>query len=445
MKAPGAFGSYPRLFPLVLSVSVAGCTVTPQWTQWGGPDRNFMVEAAGLADEWPADGPRKLWHRELGDGYSTIAVDGHVLYTMYRTDGDEFTVALDAETGETVWEHKNTSPTTPLMEQYGPGPHATPLIAGNRLFSIGSNAVMHCFDKRTGDVLWKHNLPEEFNAPVPGRGYGCSPIVYGSTVIVAVDRQRPDEEEGSSEESAAKDETDAKGDVEGQTLVAFDQATGNVIWKGQDHVASYPSPILIEFDGQEQLVFLTSGEMIGINPANGKLLWKHDLDPRASYMATPLWMSDGLVFVSAAYGAGSRVIKLTKQDGKTVPEELWSSKKLRIHHANAIRMGDYLYGSSGDMGTALLVCMNIHTGKVAWRKRGFAKATLILAGERVIVLDEEGQLALATFTPEGMTLRSQCKLTERYSWAAPTLVGKTLYLRDRQHIMALDLGKSQDG
>ena len=145
--------------------------------------------------------------------------------------------------------------------------------------------------------------------------------------------------------------------------------------------------------------------------------------------------------MSSAYDSGSRVIKLTKQEGKTVPEQLWYSRKMRIHHGNAVRIGDHVYGSSGDFGTAFLVGMEIKTGKVAWRDRGFAKATCVVGDGKLIILDEDGQLALATATPQGLTVHSKCKVaTEEYAWAAPTLVGKTLYVRDRKHIMALDLG-----
>ncbi len=130
-------------------ISLPNRTATAQWTQWGGPNRNFMTEASGLADKWPEAGPTKLWDRELGDGYSTILVDAGVLYTMYRVGEDEFTVALDAQSGKTLWEHKNASPFTNRMKQFGPGPSSTPVIAGDHLYSIGTNAVLHCFDKRT--------------------------------------------------------------------------------------------------------------------------------------------------------------------------------------------------------------------------------------------------------------------------------------------------------
>jgi len=430
-----------RLFTFFTLVSsVLAQTASAQWPQFGGPNRNFMCDSKGLAVKWPEEGPKKLWTRELGDGYATIIADGGVLYTMYRTGDDEFTVALDEKTGKTVWVHKNPSPFTKLMAEFGPGPHSTPLLVGDRLYTIGTNAVMHCYDKKTGKVNWMHDLPKEFNADIPGRGYGSSPIAYKNTVIVAVDRKREDEEGGDK----AEKKEEAK-PVEGQSLMAFDQATGNVAWKAHDYPMSYASPILIRFEGEEQLVLLMEKEIMGVNPDNGTLLWHLPLKPEGANLATPVWIAPDMLFCSSAYDSGSRVLKLTKKEGKTVPEELWYSRKMRVHHANAIPLGEYIYGSSGDFGPAFFMGANVKTGEVVWRERGFAKSTCLYADGKLILLDEDGQLGLATATPQGLTVHSKCKLTERYSWAAPTLVGTKLYLRDRKNILALDLSTEGAG
>lgn len=385
-----------------------------EWTQWGGPNRNFMVDTQGLADKWPDDGPRKLWSRKLGDGYSTVVVEGNVLYTMYRTDDVEYTVALNAATGETLWEHENPSPFTQMMMQFGPGPSSTPVLAGDQLISIGTNMVMHCFDKKTGDVRWMHDLIEKFEAKMPGRGYCASPIVYDKTVIVPVG-----------------------GD--GQTLMAFKMSDGEVVWKNLDFAVAHSSPVMVEFEGATQLVLTASKNLISVNPANGELFWELPLKEGGAYLSSPLWTGDDLIFCSSAYQGGSHVFKLSKNGDKTSAEELWYGRKIRIHHGTPIRIGDHVYASSGDFGPAFLGAVNIHTGKVAWRERGFSKANFVYGDGKVIILDEDGNLALAKVSPEGVEVISKCKVTELYSWAAPTLAGTTLYVRDRKHIMALDL------
>ena len=416
------------------------------WPQFGGPNRDFIVDCKGLADAWPAEGPKQLWKRELGDGYSTILADGDLLFTMYRTMGpdntpgeDEFTVALDKSTGKTVWEHKNPSPYTKLMQQFGPGPHTTPLIVGDHLYAIGTNAVMHCYNKKTGEVIWKHDLPAEFGAPIPGRGYGNSPIAYKNMVIVGVDRDRGEGDgEGGGADEAKKAE--AAKTPNPQSLVAFDQKSGSVIWKSQDYPIAYASPILITFEGQPQIVLLMERDIVGVNPDNGELVWHSEVKPEGVNLATPVFDGKDTLFCSSAYDSGSRAIKLARKDGTIAAEQLWYGRKMRIHHGNAIRLGDYVYGSSGDSGPAFFMGVNLRTGEVAWRERGFKKANCVYADEKMIILDEEGELALATVSPGGMKVLSRTKIAEPYAWAAPTLVGTKLFVRDRKHIMAFDLG-----
>jgi len=391
-------------------------SASAQWLQWGGPNRNFTVETKGLKDKWPDGGPKKLWQRELGDGYSTILVDGDMLYTMYRAGQEEFTIALDAKTGKTLWEHKVFSPTTPVMEEYGAGPSATPLIVGDKLYSVGTNMMLHCFNKKTGDVIWKKSLADEFGASIQDRGYTCSPLAYKDTIILPITKA-------------------------GHGLTAFHPDTGSVIWSKGDFGVTHSSPIIIRFEGEDQLVYFTADSLIGVNPSNGELLWGHEHKTQyGANLMTPLWNGKDLIFCSAAYDSGARVVKLSKKDGKTVPEQLWFSKKMRLHHGNAVTIGDHVYGSSGDFGPAFFMAAEWQTGKTPWRARGFKKATCVHGDGKMIILDEDGNLSLATATPEALEVHSSAKVGELYSWAAPTLVGTKLYLRDRKHIWAFDVG-----
>ena len=156
-------------------------------------------------------------------------------------------------------------------------------------------------------------------------------------------------------------------------------------------------------------------------------------------ISTPVWNGEDLIFCSAAYDSGSRVVRLARQDGKTVPRELWFSRRMKLHFGNAVVAGDTVYASSGDAGPAFLMAVDLTTGQTLWRDRRFKKASCLLAGEKLIILDEDGQLALGTPTRQRLTVRSTCQVTKRQSWTPPTLVGTTLYVRDRTHIMALDL------
>jgi hypothetical protein len=153
----------------------------------------------------------------------------------------------------------------------------------------------------------------------------------------------------------------------------------------------------------------------------------------------PVWGEDNLLFTSSGYDGGSRVVKLTKNGSKTSVEPVWANKLMRIHFGNAIRIGDYVYASSGDFGPAPFTAVDIRTGQVIWRNRGVGRATGVLADQRFILLDEDGNLALATPTPEGLTINSKIQLLTNSAWTVPSLAGTTLYVRDRKTLMALDL------
>ncbi|MGD2107757.1 MAG: PQQ-like beta-propeller repeat protein [Phycisphaerae bacterium] len=400
-----------------------------QWPQWGGPNRNFTVRTASLAERWAENGPPRIWQRALGDGYSCLVYDDGVLYTMYRksrTANEEFTIALDAKTGGTLWEHGHRSPLLSRDENGwgGQGPNATPLVVGGRLFTVGSRAMLHSFDKKTGEVLWERDLARAYGAPVSKEvGYPCSPIAYEGSIIVPLDRERPDNE---------SDKPNARAD--GQTLAAFDQASGALLWKKLDYRLSEASPILIKFDGKDQLVCSTRHGLIGVDPKTGTPLWHH---PEMGSIVTPVWNGRDLLFyTSGGNEAVGRVVRLVKKDGKTQPEEVWSNRKIKIWQPTPVCVNGYLYGST----ERLLLAVDMQTGKRVWAKRGFPMAGCVYADGKLLVLDQDGQLTLATATPEGLRVHSQCKITERYSFSVPTLVDRVLYVRDRNHVLALDVG-----
>ena len=400
------------------------------WPQWAGPDRNFTAENVELADRWPESGPRRLWSRDLGVGYSGIVAADGALYTMYRksrTDPTELTVALDAKTGKTIWEFEHAAPLAgPPAEPSdtrwgGQGPNATPLIVGDRLYTMGSRAVLHCHDRKTGKVLWKRDLAEGFGATYAGRknndiGYPSSPIAYKNSVIVPLGRSRVKQVES------------------GRSLVALDQTDGRLLWKRLDFDCGFSSPMLIELAGQDQLVLQVTGELIGVDPGDGRRLWSHSISSDRDPTATPVWNHGTGLLVKD--GENACLIELTVQDRKTTPREAWSSPKLDVLVPTPLLIGDTFYGATKTM----LVAVNAKTGEHLWTERGFPMASIVYADGKLILLDENGQLTLATATPKGLTIRSQCDVTEKYSFTAPALLGTTLFVRDRKTIVALELG-----
>ncbi len=387
-----------------------------EWPQWGGVNGDFKLNTASLADQWPAHGPKQLWSRQLGEGYSAIVSDPGKLYTMYREGNNEIVVALKANSGQTVWEHRyRAEPDKNQTNAYGQGPNATPLILGSKIITIGFTGIMYCLDRKSGKPLWSHDLVKEFNGKIQYYGYSNSPVVYKGTIITLVG-----------------------GTTHG--VVAFNPDSGKITWKSKPFDTSYAAPVLINVDGQDQLVFFSSTEVIGIDPRSGSYLWSHPVVNFCKVNCTSvLWGKDNLLWAATKGVGGTRVLKLTQKNGKTKVEELWINRKIRIFHWNAVRLGDYVYTSSGS-GKLYLSVIDVKTGEVVERKNGFGSTNAIYADGKLILLDDRGKLALGKVSEKKLKIVSSARILRSVTWTVPTLVGKTLYVRDRKSIMALDLG-----
>ncbi len=402
----------------VTAVTTAERARAADWPQWGGPDRNFTVQSAGLSTDWPAKGPKQLWSRKLGDGYSGISVVGDTLYTMYHNGRQECVIAIGASDGKTTWEHcYDVQFYSGLDRSFGVGPRSTPLVTNDHVFSAGITGLLHCIDRKTGKVVWSHDLMRDYGATQMRWGYASSPIAFEQLVILPV---------GGHDHG----------------VMAFEQKTGAVAWSQHDFVNGYSSPILIDLDGEQQLVMFVADGVVGLNPRNGGAIWSFAHETNYDINAsTPIWLGDNILFLSSAYDTGSRALKLGRSNGKTNVEQLWFTPKMKIHFGSAIRVGDLIYGSSGGNGPVFLSAVNVKTGKMAFRKRGIvAKAQLIYADGKLIMIDEEGNLVIATPKADGVVVHAKVKLLDRVSWTGPTLVGTKLFIRDKKTIKALDLG-----
>jgi outer membrane protein assembly factor BamB len=341
---------------------------------------------------------------------------------MYRVEDDEIIVSLDAASGETRWEHRYTAPLKEDMNygtwlrQGGAGPYATPLLLDGKLYTVGTTGKFHVLDMKTGEIQWFHDLDEKFD--MSGyRGFAPSPLAYGENVILPVGGP-------------------------GQAVVAFNRQSGEVAWKNQDFRLAPASPILIDVDGQEQLVVFAPSKIVGVDPNNGNLLWSHPHETQYGLnISTPVWGEGNMLFTSSAYDGGSRVIRLSRNGGKTSVEELWYDNRLRLHFGNAIRVGNLVFGTSGDFGPAFSIAVDVATGKEMWRERTFGRSQAVYADGMLVLVDEGGDLALATVTSDKLTVLARAEILTENAWTPPTLVGTKLYVRDRKNIVALELGE----
>lgn len=377
-----------------------------QWTQWGGPNRDFRSPATGLADEWPEGGPTKMWERSLGPGYSSLIVEGERVYTQYRDGDEEVVVALAAPTGATLWEHRQRT-------REGEGPNATPVIAGERLYALGFNGQLSALDTSSGRPVWSHDLVTKYDASRPMFGFAASPLVLGTTLIVAV---------GGKSIGVA----------------AFTLDEGKLLWRAHDFEEIYASPILIDVQGETQVAVLTPDRIVGLDPATGAQLWSEPIvNEGGQNIATPVLGPDGLLCVTSGT-QGSVGLRLSRVDGRTHVERAWASDQ-QIAQTSVVRVGDQFLGSTG-YDTNLVTALDARTGAVAWQHEGFSVTNLVAADGKLVLLDYEGVLALATASATGLRVHSRATVLGPQSFTPPTVSGARLYLRNQKTIQAFDLG-----
>ncbi len=395
---------------LVLTAAAA------DWPGFLGPTRDGVSPETGLLDSWPAKGPPLVWEREVGEGYAGPAVADGAVVLFHRVGGDEVVECLDAATGKGRWKFAYPSAYRDDFGK-GDGPRATPLIAGGSVFTLGAGNVLSCVQLATGRRLWQRDLAADYR-PRPGFfGVGTTPLLEAGRLLVNVGAR-------------------------GAGVVAFDPANGKELWRSTDQGASYSSPVAATVGGVRHAIFFTREGVLSLDPSNGAVRfarrWRSRLDASVN-AATPLVAGDR-VFVTASYGTGALLLRCTK-DGA---EEVWKGGDvLSSQYVTPVVRDGFLYGCDGrqDAGSVTLRCLELATGKVRWSKESFGCASLTVADGRLLLLTDEGELALADCSPNAYRERARAAILAAPVRAYPALSGGRLYARDARRLGCWNLRK----
>lgn len=394
----------------VLLLSVASAALAQSagnWPQWRGPNRDGISKETGLLKQWPAEGPPLAWKATgAGRGYSSFAIYNGKLYTMGLRGDREFVVAFDVATGKEAWA---TAHGSAFRNDRGDGPRGTPTVDGDRVYALGGNGDLSALDARTGKIVWSKNILEEFGGSNIVWGISESPLVLGNKLLV-----------------------NAGGP--GASIVALNKANGSVIWKSQSDKAGYSSAIPVEINGVTQVVFFTGQRAVGLDSKDGRLLWEYERPSnRTANAATPIVRANR-IFISSDYGTGGGVVEI-KPDNRA--EEIYFTKDMKNHHSSSVLVGDYLYGFSA----SILTAMKFDTGELAWRDRSVGKGSLVYADGHLYLLSENGVVGLVEATPTGYKEKGRFRIQQDSlpTWAHPVVAGGKLYLRDQDTIYAYDV------
>jgi outer membrane protein assembly factor BamB len=386
------------------------------WPQWRGPQRNGKSDETDQLDEWPEEGPRKVWEQPSGDGYSSVVVARGRAFTMVQDGPDEVLLCWRSDDGQKVWRFAYPCQ---YRNQFGNGPRATPTIAGEHIYCVGAKGNLHCVQAfgETPQKVWELDLLERFRAPEPQWGFSGSPLVEGDLVYVQ------------------------PGGPNGNSVVALHKDTGKVVWHRHDYPAGYSSPIAGTFAGQRQILFFTGTHLIGVVPETGELLWEY-FWPTANHcnIATPILIDD-YILITSGYEMGAAFLQIDKTDSGWHGNEVYKTRRLRDQFSTPVLYDKHVYG----FDEASLVCLELSTGKVCWKQRGFEKGSLLAADGRLIVYGSNGLLALVKANPKSYDEmgRFRCSQQEASCWSVPALADGRLYIRDQEKVTCYDLKKGR--
>ncbi len=442
------------------------------WPWFLGPRHDGTSTEVDIQLKWPESGPKVLWKKSAGTGYSAPSIlDGKTV--LHHRQGDSEVVScMSAATGEIIWEHKYPSDFTDPYG-YNNGPRCSPILEGQRCYTLGAEGMLCCTDLESGAIVWQHELKEKFDLPEWFFGVGCSPVVDGERLIVPVGGQ-PD-----------------------SGIVAFNKLDGTIVWEAVgkstwngvvdtnsgrpyewtelEMVISYSSPIIATIHNKRHLLCLVRQGLVSLDPETGKQNFRYLFRPKVHESvnaARPVVIGDQ-IFLSAAYRLGSALLKINP-DGNSF-EEVWKSDdNILAHWSTPIHVDGFLYGFIGrHENEGELRCVRLSDGNVAWEASGligdvtdfgrdrstgkviniatgkpvpfpyFGRGSLTRVGDRFIVLGERGTLSVVQVNSEMFIEDCRTSFDEIHypAWTAPVVSNGQLYLRSEDWLLCLDVRK----
>ena len=385
------------------------------WPQYLGEGRDGVYKGTPLADAWPAGGPRVLWKKPVGEGFSGPVVSAGKLILHHRVGAEEVVEAMDIKSGTTQWRYAYP---TNYRDDFGfdEGPRAVPVVANGIVYTFGAQGQLHAVGLADGKKRWSEDTAARYRVAKGFFGSAGSPLVEDGRLIANIGGK-------------------------GAGIVAFDAATGKVLWTATDDEASYSSPVGATIGGRRLAVFLTRSTLLGLDPATGAIAFRRPWRARNANSvnaATPVVVGD-LVFVSTEYGPGAGVLRV---EGSNLVDVWTGLDNLTNHYATSVHSNGILYGYHGrqEFGPALRA-VELRTGKVRWSQEQFRAGSIILAGTRLLIMREGGELVLAEATPDAFKPLARAQVLPAVVRAFPAVSDGIMYVRNENTLVALDLRK----
>ena len=384
-------------------------TPRADWSGFRGANRDGVVRGVRIETDWAKSPPVEVWRRAIGPGWSSVAVSGDLLYTQEQRGEDEIVACYRVSTGEPVWRHRDAARF--WESNGGAGPRGTPTLVDGRVYTFGATGILNALDARTGALVWTRNVATDTARAVPTWGFSSSPLVMDDVVIVA-----------------------ASG-----TVAAYDLGTGDKRWVAPRQPGSYSSPHRATIDGVPQVLLLSGAGVASFDPVAGQLLWKHDW-AGGTPIVQPALTADGDVLINSIAmtgGAGLRRLAVARKAGAWTVEERWTSIGLKPYFNDFVVHKGYAYGFDGN----ILSAVNLDDGARKWKGGRYGNGQMVLLADQdlLLVLSEEGEVALVSATPDQYREVARVPAIEGKTWNHPVVAGNMLLLRNGEVMAAFRL------
>jgi outer membrane protein assembly factor BamB len=392
----------------------AALTLQPgDWPAFRGPGRDSRYTGPRLATDWGQHPPSEVWRHRIGPGWSSFAVVAGRLFTQEQRGDEEAVVCYDAASGREVWTHRDATRFTEMLA--GPGPRATPTFHEGKLYTLGANGHLNCLDPATGALVWTRDLAKDSGAKVPTWGFSSSPLVVGDMVLVFA------------------------GGPDGKSVLAYHAASGEPAWSAGDGQSSYSSPHLARLGGVEQVLMVTDAGLTSLAPASGSVLWKHDWDAKGmARIAQPALVGESDVLIGTGMILGTRRISVHRDgDSWAADKAIWTKTVIKPYFNDLVVHEGHLYGFDDNFFT----CVRLEDGKRCWRARGYGNGQVLLLADQgvLLVLSEEGEVALVATNPELHQELGRFKAIEGKTWNHPVIAHGKLYVRNGEEVACFQL------
>ena len=408
---PGGGGVLPTpADPAAGRTPSPGTDAPPYWTDFRGPARDGHYRERPIRTDWTGGELRPLWKQPVGGGYASFVVAGGHAFTIEQRGPQEVVAAYDVTTGHELWSHTWTAVFRESMG--GDGPRATPTWHAGKIYALGGAGELRCLDAATGALVWRASILDDAGATNLQWGMAAAPLVVDKTVVVL------------------------PGGPNGNSVAAYDLGSGGRVWTALDDTQSYSSPMLVTIGGVRQILVFSASRLMGLTPERGNLLWEFPWTTQYGVNASqPLLLGNDRLFISTGYGSGAAAIEVKHTDGRFRVQELWRTNRMKNQFTSSLLHEGFIYG----LDEAILACIDAATGEIKWKGGRYGYGQVMLADGHLIVLAEDGDLALVRATPERHVELARFRAIEGKTWNHPALSDGYLLVRNIAEMAAFDL------